>query len=429
MVSGVAFMIKRHTILLCGIVLFSAPAIFAQSTKTLSAQQIKENLAITKDDILIERNSGKSQGTSSDGFNLYIRKKEGVSSVMLVETLKDPAGKRDNYAFRAQEYNSLNGDEIRYLDGKKLDSKYSRYSLISSTPTRHPNLGECFLIYIPRTMEWGYPWARSGTVDIAEGTFINIRTFEKKYGDYTGQWRDNPFMFAYSDTLADLGNEDTDSFPEDDSQDWEEMDVELSDRYSQDTSDAFTDIAKNNDGSALYSKGPSNLAQEINSILNRLKSHFKVDVVFAIDTTGSMSDDMEALKNNWVPSLINQIGKFKSLRLGLLCYRDYSDDYNYNGLPVKFFDFTSDLEEFTENLNSISIRGNEGGDVPEAVYEALYASMNYYDWRSDAKKTIILIGDAEPHPTPKGTKNISRDMVYAMSSEKGIGIDCIIIPN
>ena len=424
-------MIRNFKILIAAALAFSATAVSAQTpasgaAKKLTVEQLHENLLITRDDILIERSSGKSKGTSTDGFNLYIRRKEGVNSVMLVETLKDPEGKRTNYAFRAKEYNSINGDEIRYLDGKKLESQYSRYSLISSTPTRHPNLGECFLIYIPHTMEWGYPWGRSGTTDIAEGTFINIRTFEKKYGDYDGQWRDNPFMFAYSDSLSSTGTTEDTNKP---TSSWSEEDVDLSDRYSQETAETFSDISKTGGGVTFYSKGPEYLGEEINTIVGRNKDRLALDVVFAIDTTGSMNDDIETLKKTWVPDLQKEMSNYKSIRLGLVCYRDYSDNYNHDGLPVKISEFTDSAETFGQNIKAIAIKGNEGGDVPEAVYEALYASMNYFDWRTPAKKVIVLIGDAEPHPVPKGSKKITRDMVYSMAKDMGVEIDCIIIPN
>ena len=32
-------------------------------------------------------------------------------------------------------------------------------------------------------------------LEIGKGTFINIRTFEKKYADYSGNFMDSPFMF------------------------------------------------------------------------------------------------------------------------------------------------------------------------------------------------------------------------------------------
>lgn len=133
-----------------------------------SAKNPALDLSLTSDDVFIERNSGRSIGTSTDGFNLYIRKKSGVQSVLLVETTKDPLGKETNYAYRAEKYNSLNGDEVRLLNGKKLDSDSSRYSLISSTVVHTDRLGDCFLVYIPRKMVYGYPWSRNGTVEIAK---------------------------------------------------------------------------------------------------------------------------------------------------------------------------------------------------------------------------------------------------------------------
>ena len=75
------------------------------------------------------------------------------------------------------------------------------------------------------------------------------------------------------------------------------------------------------------------------------------------------------------------------------------------------------------------IKGFEGGDKPEAVYEALYAGMSYFDWRENSKKKVILIGDAEPHSKPRGSKKISQEMVAALSEEKGIILDCIILPD
>ena len=155
----------------------------------------------------------------------------------------------------------------------------------------------------------------------------------------------------------------------------------------------------------------------------------KVDVIFALDTTGSMKDDLNALRTEWVPKLIEQLKEFGDIRLGLVCYRDYGDNYSFKNLPVKLFDFTDNIDEFIKNLNVPIIRGTEGGDVPEAVYEALFAGLSYYQWRADAQKRIILMGDAEPHPYPRGVTKVSQDTVLNLAEEKDIQIDCIIVPN
>ena len=98
-------------------------------------------------------------------------------------------------------------------------------------------------------------------------------------------------------------------------------------------------------------------------------------------------------------------------------------------LPVRLFKFTQDIESFNRNLKSVKINGREGGDVPEAVYEAMYAASEYYDWREGSNKQVILIGDAEPHPTPRGTGKYSRDFVLENAEKKGIKIHSILLPN
>ena len=158
-------------------VFFTGFAVFAQST-----------LLIKPDDIRLVPEASNSF-SEIQGYHLFVKKLPKVESIMLVETTKDPAGKNDSYAYRALEYNKINGDEIRYLNGKKLESEYSKFSLIDSTPEPDEQFGEAFHIYIPHQMQYGYPWSRNGKITIDKGTFINIRAFEKKYGDYTGEDR------------------------------------------------------------------------------------------------------------------------------------------------------------------------------------------------------------------------------------------------
>lgn len=155
--------------------------------------QSKSDLTITAEDIYIEAGDENGPSKNGSGYHLYIRKKSGMESVMLIESDKDPSGKQTNYAYRATSYNKINGDEIRYLNGKVLESETAKYSLIDSTPEKNDKLGLCFHIYIPEVIVFGYPWARSGEIHIADGVYLNIRTFEKKYADYTGAFLDNSF--------------------------------------------------------------------------------------------------------------------------------------------------------------------------------------------------------------------------------------------
>ena len=82
----------------------------------------------------------------------------------------------------------------------------------------------------------------------------------------------------------------------------------------------------------------------------------------------------------------------------------------------------------SKNLNSIKIRGTEGGDIPEAVYEAMYAASEFYKWREGCEKQVILIGDAEPHPTPRRSGKYSKKFVLDLAESKGIKIHTILLP-
>lgn len=363
-----------------------------------TSEQLK--LRIGADDIKIIQ--------TKDGYHLYIKKNQNINSVLLTETTKDPEGKSDNYAYRAKEYNSINGDEIRYLDGKKLDSEGSKYSLVDSTTEKTDFFTEAFHIFIPQTIVYGYEWTRNGEIKIGKGTFINIRTFQKPYADYSGDFVDNPFMFDLVSIKKPAKEKDT---------------VVLNDDYNPTASEKFNEIAEN----VIYSKGPDSIINDISSILAEIPSSSEVNLVLTIDATGSMKDDIEKLKSSLTP-LIKEFFETHDSQIGLVFYRDYGDSFNYEGLPVKFYGFTDNLKVFEKNLKSVRIYGSEGGDIPEAVYEAIYASVSFFKWNENAQKQIILIGDAEPHPTPRRTKKYSKDYVLTLAKQNGITVNSILLP-
>ena len=427
-------------IVACAVILMAGGFVFAQETGAGSSDESSSNsqkiiytekqnsMRIKAADIkLIPEKDG---AFGDGGYHLYIRKLPQIESVLLTETTKDPEGKSDSYAYRAGEYNPINGDEVRYLDGKPLISEGAKYSLVDSTTEKTDFFGEAFHIYIPAKLIYGYPWSRNGEIEIGKGTFINIRSFEKKYADYTGDYMDSPFMFNLETRRKPKPPKPKknppvkEPEPEKEPEPVEEP-VVLTDDYNPVASQKFKEISED----ILYSKGPETIIEDINKILDEIDDKNNLDVVFAIDATGSMKNDLAVLKKDLMPSLLDTFKNAPDARFGLLFYRDYGDSFSYKELPVRVFDFTSNLTTFSKNLNSIKIIGKEGGDIPEAVYEAVYASSEFYKWRSGVSKLIILIGDAEPHPTPRGTKKYSKDYVMLVASQKNIKLRTILLPN
>lgn len=118
-----------------------------------------------------------------------------------------------------------------------------------------------------------------------------------------------------------------------------------------------------------------------------------MDLIFCVDTTGSMEDDIAAVKTSAANMLDEVFAQSPDARIAMVAYRDYGSSYVTKGYP-----FTRDKEEMRRNLMSLDI--GEGGDTPEAVYEALLHAIHTRDlgaWRDGVKKVIVLMGDAPPH--------------------------------
>jgi hypothetical protein len=113
------------------------------------------------------------------------------------------------------------------------------------------------------------------------------------------------------------------------------------------------------------------------------------------------------------------IAGFTDFRIGMVVYRDYPPD----AYITRVTPFTKDFSVFQRNLNAISAWG--GGDIPEAVYEALYDGADKFPWAAESR-LLILVGDAPPHPVPKGS--VTAEMVFSKAAENDIKLSAILLP-
>lgn len=118
-----------------------------------------------------------------------------------------------------------------------------------------------------------------------------------------------------------------------------------------------------------------------------------IDVVFVLDTTGSMGGLIEGARQKiWsIASEIAQAQPAPVVRMGLVAYRDRGDDY-----IVRHTRLSSDLDEVYARLMQLQAAG--GGDTPESVNEALFTAIERSHWSSeeDALRLVYLVGDAPP---------------------------------
>jgi len=142
------------------------------------------------------------------------------------------------------------------------------------------------------------------------------------------------------------------------------------------------------------------------------------DVMFIVDSTGSMSDEMLFLQSEF-SAIAEDVGT-DNIRYSVNFYRDEGDDY-----VTKCSDFTSDISEIQQTLNNE--RADGGGDTPEAVTEILDETMNKSDWGEKSVKLAFMIFDAPPH-SDRDNLDILNNAVKT-ASEKGIRLIPVVSSN
>lgn len=140
-------------------------------------------------------------------------------------------------------------------------------------------------------------------------------------------------------------------------------------------------------GSGLLSAGTSAHAEAV-------AGNKAVEVVFVLDTTGSMASLIEGAKRKiWsIATTIVDQNPQAEVRMGLVAYRDVGDDY-----VTKSFALTKDIQSLYGDL--LALQAGGGGDTPESVNEALDVAVGQSAWSQDARtdRIIFLVGDAPPH--------------------------------
>lgn len=138
-----------------------------------------------------------------------------------------------------------------------------------------------------------------------------------------------------------------------------------------------------------------------------------VDIMFVVDATGSMTDEINFLKSELIDVLqkVQTNAEGINLRTASVFYKDKGDNYLTIESP-----FTSDSKRTIEWIRQRSASG--GGDTPEAV-EAGLAKALEMDWSENARtRLLFLLLDAPPHKRDK----VQYQELVKQAAEKGIKI-------
>jgi Mg-chelatase subunit ChlD len=146
----------------------------------------------------------------------------------------------------------------------------------------------------------------------------------------------------------------------------------------------------------------------------------RVQVVFVLDTTGSMSGLIQAAKEKiWsIASTLAQAQQAPEISMGLVAYRDRGDQY-----VTRVIDLNKDLDSMYGKL--MDFRADGGGDGPEAVNDALDVAVRRMSWSQDADtyRVVFLVGDAPPHMDYQD--DVKYPVTMAAAAARGIVVNTI----
>lgn len=123
-----------------------------------------------------------------------------------------------------------------------------------------------------------------------------------------------------------------------------------------------------------------------------------MDMLFILDTTGSMGEEIERLRAT-IEIIYNNLVAVTpkpAIRFGMVLYKDRGDSYVTRKVP-----FTADLDSFQASLELVSAGG--GGDYPEDLQAALKDAIQGMDWNPAALKLSFVVTDASPQLYPDET--------------------------
>ncbi len=117
-----------------------------------------------------------------------------------------------------------------------------------------------------------------------------------------------------------------------------------------------------------------------------------LDILFVLDTTGSMGEEIERLKATIeiIDLNLSSLSSKPRVRFGLVLFRDRGDDY-----VTRVVALTEDLPAFRRELAAVSADG--GGDDPEDLQAALSDAVKEISWDSRGIRLAFIVTDAPPH--------------------------------
>ena len=134
-------------------------------------------------------------------------------------------------------------------------------------------MGESFHFYLPQKVYYGYAWTANGELEIKPGVEINLRLFEKKYADYSGDFFDKWIILNPAVNESD---------------------------FNPDTIEKMTEISSISGGKTKIKSKEESLKDVFDTFIpDNFPNADNADIVFIIDVTYSMKWDIPVFQNEY----------------------------------------------------------------------------------------------------------------------------------
>lgn len=144
----------------------------------------------------------------------------------------------------------------------------------------------------------------------------------------------------------------------------------------------------------------------------------KLDIVFVVDTTGSMRDNVQGVRNYIHHFLEPMKDEGHDPALGLVQFTDIDVS------EAKVMGLTRNEGKFRKWLDKTVFFG--GRDIPESGYEALLDALEKIDFRKDTQKFFIFVSDAPQHDLDyDGRSKYTLDRIVSKLNDEGVQMDVI----
>ena len=149
-----------------------------------------------------------------------------------------------------------------------------------------------------------------------------------------------------------------------------------------------------------------------------------LDLVFVVNAADSMADDVAAVRASMRSIADKAAASSSSYRFALVSYGGRSPDGSGGEAARTDVDFTADPAAIESGLDSLTLEGGDAGhagaasDSSAPAYSGVMQAVGL-NWRSEARKQVIVVGDApanDPEPATGHTAASVAQAAYAADS-------------